>query len=140
MDSERRPIRFSARPQPRYAAVNGLQAVDRKGGAVHAGGRNFRRKERSGAGIPAGRQAVPNGESAGSFGKWRVTVDYDAVKTCLSKQFAPAGLELEWQTQIHGASQRASETILEFAGRLRSLADKACPSWTAERRLEVARN
>ena len=68
------------------------------------------------------------------------TVDYDAVKTCLSKQFAPAGLELVWQTQIHGASQRASETILEFAGRLRSLADKAYPSWTAERRLEVARN
>ena len=30
--------------------------------------------------------------------------------------------------------------ILEFAGRLRSLADKAYPSWTAERRLEVARN
>ena len=68
------------------------------------------------------------------------TVDYDAVKTCLSMHFAPAGLELEWQTQIHGAGQRASETKLEFAGRLRSLADKAYPSWTAERRLEVARN
>ena len=68
------------------------------------------------------------------------TVDYEAVKTCLSKQFAPVGLELEWQTQIHGDSQRASETILEFAGRLHSLADKAYPSWSSERRLEVARN
>ena len=56
------------------------------------------------------------------------TVDYDTVKTCLSKQFAQAGLELEWQMQIHRASQRASETIMEFAGRLRSLADKAYPS------------
>ena len=54
-------------------------------------------------------------------------MDYDAVKTCFSKQFAPVGLELEWQTQIHGASQRATETILEFAGRLRSLADKTYP-------------
>eukprot|EP00731_Ephydatia_muelleri_P034851 Em0081g16a len=42
--------------------------------------------------------------------------------------------------KMHVARQKAGESVLEFAGRLRVLADKGYPSWPPERRLEVARN
>ena len=51
-------------------------------------------------------------------------VEYDAVKECLARHFSPDGVELEWQTTMHVARQKADESLLEFAGRLRVLADK----------------
>ena len=47
-------------------------------------------------------------------------VEYDAVKTCLKEQFAPRGVELEWQRKLHSAYQERQETLLEFSGRLRA--------------------
>ena len=67
-------------------------------------------------------------------------VEYTAVKTCLQRQFSPAGVELEWQRRLHAAQQKSTESLTEFAGRLRMLADKAFPSWKANERLEMARN
>ena len=67
-------------------------------------------------------------------------VEYTAVKTCLQRQFSPAGMELEWQRRLHAAQQKSTESLTEFAGRLRMLADKAFPSWKANERLEMARN
>ena len=66
-------------------------------------------------------------------------VEYEEVKKCLQEQYAPKGVELEWQRKLHSAHQERPETLLEFSGRLRMLADKAYPSWSAERRLEMAR-
>ncbi|KAL5473838.1 hypothetical protein EMCRGX_G028399 [Ephydatia muelleri] len=65
-------------------------------------------------------------------------VEYEEVKKCLQEQYAPKGVELEWQRKLHSAHQERPETLLEFSGRLRMLADKAYPSWSAERRLEMA--
>ena len=65
-------------------------------------------------------------------------VEYNAVKMCLKEQFAPRGVELEWQRKLHSAYQERQETLLEFSGRLRMLVDKAYLSWSADRRLEMA--
>ena len=62
----------------------------------------------------------------------------NAVKMCLKEQFAPRGVELEWQRKLHSAYQERQETLLEFSGRLRMLLDKAYLSWSADRRLEMA--
>ena len=67
-------------------------------------------------------------------------IDYTAVKKCLEKQFAPPGVELEWQRKLHMAQQKSAESLTEFAARLRMLADRAFPSWQPEDRLEMARN
>ena len=67
-------------------------------------------------------------------------VEYTAVKTCLERQFSAAGVELEWQRRLHAAQQKSTESLTEFAGRLRMLADKAFPSWKANERLEMACN
>eukprot|EP00731_Ephydatia_muelleri_P023225 Em0015g808a len=67
-------------------------------------------------------------------------VEYTAVKMCLQRQFSPAGVELEWQRRLHAAQQKSTESLTEFAGRLRMLADKAFPLWKANERLEMARN
>ncbi|KAL5501942.1 hypothetical protein EMCRGX_G008625 [Ephydatia muelleri] len=66
-------------------------------------------------------------------------VEYDAVTTCLKEQFAPRGVELEWQRKLHSAYQERQETLLEFSERIRMLVDKAYPSWSTDRRLEMAR-
>ena len=68
------------------------------------------------------------------------TVEYAPVNKCLQRQFSPAGVELEWQRRLHTAQQKKTESLTEFAGRLRMLADKAFPSWKAKERLEMARN
>ena len=68
------------------------------------------------------------------------TVEYDMVKACLASHFSPDGVELEWQAKMHVARQKAGESVLEFAGRLRVLADKGYSSWPPERHLEIARN
>ena len=57
-------------------------------------------------------------------------IDYTAptaVKKCLEKQFAPPGVELEWQRKLHMAQQKSAESLTEFAARLRMLADRAFP-------------
>ena len=55
-------------------------------------------------------------------------IDYTAVKNCLEKQFAPPGVEFEWQRKLHMAQQQNAESLTEFAARLRMLADRAFPS------------
>ena len=55
-------------------------------------------------------------------------------------QFAPPGVELEWQQKLHMAQQKSTESLMEFAAQLRMLADRAFPSWQPEDRLEMARN
>ena len=42
-------------------------------------------------------------------------IDYTAVKKCLEKQFAPPGVELEWQRKLHTAQQKSTESLTEFA-------------------------
>ena len=67
-------------------------------------------------------------------------IDYAAVKECLEKQFAPSGIQLEWQRKFHTGQQGQAESLIEFSARLRMLVDKAYPSWAAEERLELVRN
>ena len=67
-------------------------------------------------------------------------IDYAAVKECLEKQFAPSGIQLEWQRKFHMGQQGQAESLIEFSARLRMLVDKAYPSWAAEERLELVRN
>eukprot|EP00731_Ephydatia_muelleri_P033906 Em0041g19a len=67
-------------------------------------------------------------------------IDYAAVKECLEKQFAPSGLQLEWQRKFHTGRQEQDESLIAFSARLRMLVDKAYPSWPAEERLELVRN
>ncbi|KAL5482226.1 hypothetical protein EMCRGX_G022523 [Ephydatia muelleri] len=67
-------------------------------------------------------------------------IDYAAVKECLEKQFAPSGLQLEWQRKFHTGQQEQAESLIAFSARLRMLVDKAYPSWPAEERLELVRN
>ena len=42
-------------------------------------------------------------------------IDYTAVKKCLEMQFAPPGVELELQRQLHTAQQKSAESLTEFA-------------------------
>ena len=42
-------------------------------------------------------------------------IDYTAVKKCSEKQFAPPGVELEWQRKPHTAQQKSAESPTEFA-------------------------
>ena len=48
---------------------------------------------------------------------------------------SPDGVELEWHAKMHVARQKTGESVLEFAGRLRILADKGYPSWSPESRV-----
>ena len=67
-------------------------------------------------------------------------IDCAEVKECLEKQFAPSGLQLEWQRKFHTGPQEQAESLIAFSARLRMLVDKAYPSWPAEERLELVRN
>ena len=66
--------------------------------------------------------------------------DYEAVKRELQQQFSPAGDETEWQFRLQSRRQKFCETLAEFAGELRMLADRAYPDWVPKQRLEMARN
>ena len=68
------------------------------------------------------------------------STDYKQVRDCLQQRFAPKGNELEWQFRLQSRNQKASEPLVEFAGELRMLADKAYPNWSADQRQEVVRN
>ena len=65
---------------------------------------------------------------------------YEAVKSELRKQFCPAADETEWQFRLQSRRQKSGETLAEYAGELRMLADRAYPDWAVENRLEMARN
>ena len=62
------------------------------------------------------------------------------VVETLRQQFSPRGNELAWQHQLQTRTQRSGEQLVQYAGALRVLADKAYPSWSSERRQEVLRN
>ena len=66
--------------------------------------------------------------------------DYDNLKEQLRKLYAPKGDELEWQYQLQNKRQKRGESLAEFAGELRMMADKAYPDWDPKQRLEIARN
>ena len=68
------------------------------------------------------------------------TEDYKALVDCLKECFDPAGNEIEWQYQLQSRRQRSGESLMEFAGALRILADKAFPEWSPEQRLQITRN
>ena len=68
------------------------------------------------------------------------STDYDAVAAQLKQQFASFGNEFERQLQFQNHVQGTSESMVEFAGSLRMLADRACPSWTVEQRKDVLRS
>ena len=68
------------------------------------------------------------------------STDYKQVRDCLQQRFAPKGNELEWQFRLQSRNQNPNEPLVEFAGELRMLADKAYPGWSGEQRQEVVRN
>ena len=59
---------------------------------------------------------------------------------CLWTQYAPNGNELEWQFKLQNRMQKPGEQLVEFAGALRALADKAYPTWPDEQIKELLRN
>ena len=61
-------------------------------------------------------------------------IDYAAVKKCLEGQYAPLGVELDWQRKFHAAQQKQTESLIEFSARLRMLADRAYPLWQSRDR------
>eukprot|EP00731_Ephydatia_muelleri_P013103 Em0007g413a len=66
--------------------------------------------------------------------------DYKAVCACLQQHFAPVGNELEWQFKIQNRVQKVGESLLEYSGDLRRMADKVYPSWPHTQRQELLRN
>ena len=68
------------------------------------------------------------------------STDYKTVVKCLRTQYTPEGNELEWQYKLQSRVQTPDEKVVEFAGPLCVLADKAYPKWPAEQVKEVLRN
>ena len=68
------------------------------------------------------------------------STDYKTITESLRQQFSPKGNELEWQRRLQTRRQQPAEQLVQYAGALRVLADKAYPNWTAEQRGEVLRN
>ncbi len=66
--------------------------------------------------------------------------DYAALKAHLIRQFSPEGDDLEWQQRLQNRSQKAGESLAEFAGALRMLADRAYPGWEQDKKQELVRN
>ena len=136
-ERERRPTRFSARPPPRFATGTDFSLwIKRVELYIQEAGLP---EEKKGAELVSLLEDEPF-RIVSQLGLVSETVEYDAVKACLASHFSPDGVELEWQAKMHVARQKAGESVLEFAGRLRVLADKGYSSWPPERRLEIARN
>ncbi|KAL5518223.1 hypothetical protein EMCRGX_G003914 [Ephydatia muelleri] len=68
------------------------------------------------------------------------TSDYDAVCDCIQRYYAPLGSELEWQLKVRTRVQKVGESLMEFCGALRGMADKAFPAWPAEQLQDLLRN
>ena len=58
------------------------------------------------------------------------STDYGALTTSLNKQFFLMGNELEWQPKWHTQRQQPGEQLIQYAGALRVMADKAYQCWT----------
>ena len=69
-----------------------------------------------------------------------INSSYDSVVKCLRALYAPKGNELEWQRKLQDRMQKPGEQLVEFAGELRVLADRAYPRWSSEHRQEALRN
>ena len=65
---------------------------------------------------------------------------YDSVVKCLRALYAPEGNQLEWQRKLQSRMQKTGELLVEFAGELRVLADRAYPKWSSENKQEVLRD
>ena len=65
---------------------------------------------------------------------------YETVRSELRKQYCPAADETEWQFRLQSHRQKSGETMAEFAGELRMLADRAYPDWKVEQRMEMVKN
>ena len=74
------------------------------------------------------------------LGLVRATTPYEDIKKELQQQFCPTGTETEWQFKLQSRRQKSEETLAEFVGQLRMLADRAYPDWEPKQRLELARN
>ena len=68
------------------------------------------------------------------------SADYDAVIAQLKRQYSPSGNEFEWQFRLQNRAQKPGESLIEYAGSLRVLADKAYPSWSPEQRQDALRS
>ena len=68
------------------------------------------------------------------------STDYGTIVATSKQQFSPKENKLEWQHKLQTRRQQSGEELIQYAGALRVLADKAYPNWTAERRREVLRN
>ena len=55
------------------------------------------------------------------------TTDFNAVRRHLEQQYAPIGLEREWQYKLQHCQQKRQQSLTEFAAELRMLVDKAYP-------------
>ena len=66
--------------------------------------------------------------------------DYPKLKSLLKEHFTPTGNELEYQCQLQARYQKEGESLFEFVGELRTLADLAYPEWKPSQRLDMARN
>ena len=66
--------------------------------------------------------------------------DYETIRDTLRQRYSPEGNELQWQYSLQCRSQKPGESLVDFAGALRVLADKAYPNWVPKQRLEVVRN
>eukprot|EP00731_Ephydatia_muelleri_P028382 Em0020g26a len=53
---------------------------------------------------------------------------------------AQTGSELEWQLKVRTRVQKVGESLMEFCGALRGMADKAFPAWPAEQLQDLLRN
>ena len=68
------------------------------------------------------------------------SADYDAVIAQLKRQYSPSGNEFEWQFRLQNRSQKPGESLVEYAGSLSVLADKAYPSSSLEQRQDALRS
>ena len=65
---------------------------------------------------------------------------YETVRSELRKQYCPVADETEWQFRLQSRRQKSGETLAEFAGELRMLADRVYPDWKVEQRMEMVKN
>ena len=64
---------------------------------------------------------------------------YETVRSELRKQYCPVVDETEWLFRLQSRRQKSAETLAEFAGELRMLADRAYPDWKVEQRMEMVK-
>ena len=62
---------------------------------------------------------------------------YKAAYGILSRR---VGSELQWQLKVRTRLQKVGESLMEFCGALRGMADKAFPAWPAEQLQDLQRN